>query len=135
MKVRRCFWSGLWVLSLIAISFYGGTVSYGLFFGITLIPVISLIYLACVYFRFKIYQETEKKNLVCGQPTPYLFILQNEDWFAYTGISVRMHSSFSYAEETFENAEYDYYCHAVSDVPDVVTQYAGSQSRNVSVPK
>ena len=72
-----------------------------------MIPVISLIYLVCVYFRFKIYQETEKKNLVCGQPTPYLFILQNEDWFAYTGISVRMHSSFSYAEETFENAEYE----------------------------
>lgn len=81
--------------------------SYGFFFGVTLIPVISLIYLACVYFRFKIYQETEKKNLVCGQPTPYLFILQNEDWFAYTGISVRMHSSFSTAEETFESVEYE----------------------------
>lgn len=107
MKVRRCLLGGLWVLSLTAISFYGGAVSYGIFFGITLIPVISLIYLVCVYSRFKIYQETEKKNLVCGQPTPYLFILQNEDYFAYTSISVRMHSSFSHAEETFENVEYE----------------------------
>ena len=107
MKVRRCVLGGLWVLSLTAISFYGGAVSYGFFFGVTLLPVISLIYLFCVYFRFKIYQETEKKNLVCGQPTPYLFILQNEDYFAYTSISVRMHSSFSYAEETFENVEYE----------------------------
>lgn len=107
MKVRRCILAGLWILSLTAISFYGGAVSYGLFFGVTLIPVISLIYLLCVYLRFKIYQDATKKNLVCGQPTPYLFILQNEDWFAYTGISVRMHSSFSYAEETFESVEYE----------------------------
>lgn len=94
-------------MSLTAISFYGGAVSYGFFFGVTLIPVISIIYLLCVYFRFKIYQETEKKNLVCGQPAPYSFILQNEDYFAYTSISVRMHSSFSYAEESFENVEYE----------------------------
>ena len=107
MKARRCFLGGLWVLALTAISFYGGAVSYGFFFGVTLIPVISIIYLLCVYFRFKIYQETEKKSLVCGQPTPYSFILQNEDYFAYSSISVKMHSSFSYAEESFENVEYE----------------------------
>ena len=107
MKVRRCLLGIVWVLALTAISFYGGAVSYGFFFGVTLIPVISLIYLICVLARFKIYQEAEKKSLVCGQPTPYLFILQNEDFFAYTSISVRMHSSFSYAEDSFENVEYE----------------------------
>ena len=107
MKVRRLCLGGLWVLALFSISFYGGAVSYGFFFGVTLIPVTSLIYLLCVYLRFKIYQETEKKNLVSGQPTPYLFILQNEDYFAYTSISVRMHSSFSYVEDSFENVEYE----------------------------
>lgn len=107
MKVRRCFLGGLWILSLIAISFYGGAVSYGFFFGVTLIPVISFLYLLCVLFRFKIYQEAEKKTLVCGQPSPYLFILQNEDFFAYTSISVRMHSLFSRAEDDFENVEYE----------------------------
>ena len=107
MKICRFILGGLWILSLTVISFYGGAVSYGLFFGVTLIPVISLIYLLCVYLRFKIYQDATKRNLVCGQPTPYLFVLQNEDWFAYTGISVRMHSSFSYAEETFESVEYE----------------------------
>ena len=107
MRVRRCLLGIAWVLALSAISFYGGAVSYGFFFGVTLIPVISLIYLLCVLVRFKIYQEAEKKSLVCGQPTPYLFILQNEDYFAYTSISVRMHSSFSYAEDSFENVEYE----------------------------
>lgn len=107
MKIRRLILLGLWILSLIAISFYGGAISYGLFFGVTLIPVISFIYLACVYLRFKIYQETSTRSIVCGQPTPYFFMLQNEDYFAYTGISVRMHSSFSYAEESFEHIEYE----------------------------
>ena len=106
MKLRRCVLGVLWVLSLVVISLYGGAISYGIFFGLTLLPVISLIYLFCVYVRFKIYQETDSRNLVCGQPTPYFFILQNEDWFAYTGIRVKMHSSFSYAEESFENVEY-----------------------------
>lgn len=107
MKARRGILAGLWLLSLAAISFYGGAVSYGLFFGVTLIPVISLIYLLCVYARFKIYQETGKRSMVCGQPESYLFVLQNEDFFAYTGISVRMHSDFSYVEESFENVEYE----------------------------
>lgn len=107
MKVRRCLLVGLWLLSLAAISFYGGAVSYGFFFGVTLLPVISLVYLFCVYSRFKIYQETEKRNLVCGQPTPYFFVLQNEDCFAYTGIGIKMHSSFSYAEDSFDDLEYD----------------------------
>lgn len=107
MKVRRCLWGGLWLLSLTAISFYGGAVSYGFFFGVTLLPVVSLIYLLCVYWRFKIYQETEKRNLVCGQPTPYFFVLQNEDYFVYTSIGVRMHSLFSYAENSFEDVEYE----------------------------
>ena len=107
MKVRRWILLGLWVLSFIAISFYGGVVSYGFFFGVTLLPVISLIYLFCVYTRFKIYQETEKRNMVCGQPMPYFFVLQNEDYFAYTGVSVRMHSAFSYVEEFQDNMEYE----------------------------
>lgn len=107
MKVRRCILGGLWILALISISFYGGAISYGFFFGVTLIPVVSLIYLICVYSRFKIYQETQKRNLVCGRPTPYFFILQNDDYFTYTSISVRMHSTFSYAEDSFENVEYE----------------------------
>ncbi len=107
MRVRRWILLGLWILSLITISFYGGAVSYGFFFGVTLVPVISLIYLLCVYFRFKIYQETESRNMVCDQPMSYYFVLENEDYFAYTGISVRMYSSFSHVEEFPDNVEYE----------------------------
>ncbi len=107
MKVRRWILLGLWVLSLVSISFYGGAVSYGFFFGVTLLPVISLVYLLCVYWRFKIYQETDRRTMVCDQPMSYFFMLENEDYFAYTGISVRMHSSFSHVEEFPDNIEYE----------------------------
>ena len=71
MTIRRWILLDLWVLSLAAISFYGGAVSYGIFWGITLIPVTSLLYLAFVYFSLRILQQIESRDMVCGQPMPY----------------------------------------------------------------
>lgn len=105
--MRKWIFLGLWILSLVAISCYGGAVSYGIFFGLTFIPVISLIYLCYVYFRFRIYQEVESRNMVCGQPMPYYFVLRNDDYSAFTGVSVQMYSSFSYVEEMPEKQEYE----------------------------
>ena len=107
MKMRRWILLDLWVLSLAAISLYGGAVSYGIFFGITLIPVISLIYLAAVYFNLKILQQIDNKNMVCGQSVPYLFILQNESFCVFAGVSVGMFSSFSTVEELPGDSEYE----------------------------
>ena len=97
----------LWLLSLLAISFYGGTISYGFFFGVTLIPVTSIFYLVCVYFRFKIFQELGSRNIVCEEPVAYYFVLQNDDLFAFSGVSVRMFSDFSYVEEMPDEREYE----------------------------
>ncbi|MBD5457037.1 MAG: DUF58 domain-containing protein, partial [Lachnospiraceae bacterium] len=107
MKLRRWVFFGLWILSLAAISSFGGAVSYGLFFAVTLVPLVSFLYLLCVYFRFKIYQKIESRNMVCGQPVPYLFVLQNDDYFAFSSVSVRMFSSFSYVEDMPEDMEYE----------------------------
>lgn len=107
MRKRRLGLFGLWVLSLTAISFYGGAVSYGFFFGITLLPVISLVYLALVYWRFKIYQKVENRNMVCGQSMPYFFVLQNDDYCPFASVSVRLFSSFSYVERVPEDTEYE----------------------------
>lgn len=98
---------GLWILSLAAITGYGGTVSYGFFFGVTLIPLVSLVYMICVYSRFKIYQEVGSRSMVCGQPESYLFVLQNEDFFAFTSVSVRLFSDFSYVEDMPGDVEYE----------------------------
>ena len=97
--LRRWALLGLWLLSLPVISFYGGAVSYGFFFGVTLVPVVSAVYLLAVYLRFKIYQKLESRNVVCGQPVPYFFVLQNDDYFAFTSVGVRLFSSFSYVEK------------------------------------
>ncbi|MCM1039055.1 MAG: DUF58 domain-containing protein [Ruminococcus sp.] len=107
MKMRRWMLFGLWLLSLAAISFYGGTVSYGFFFGVTILPFISLLYLFFVYCRFRIYQEVENRNMVCGQAVPYYFVLQNDDLFAFSSVSVRLFSSFSYVEQLPDGIEYE----------------------------
>lgn len=107
MRKYRILFLCLWVLSLAAISVYGGVVSYGFFFGVSLLPVVSLTYIACVYFRFKIYQELGSRNMVCGQPEDYSFILQNESSFAFSGVSVSLFSDFSYVEELPGSLEYE----------------------------
>lgn len=107
MKIRRLLFAALWILSLAAITNFGGAVSYGFFFGMTMIPVISLIYMACVYFQFKIYQEIGGRTMVCGQPESYFFVLQNESYFAFTSVSVRLFSDFSSVEELPGDTEYE----------------------------
>lgn len=107
MKTRRIVLLILWILSLVAISFYGGAISYGLFFGVTLLPVVSFIYLICVYARFRIYQEIESRNIVCREPMPYYFVLQNGEKYAFAGISARLFSGLSYVEEMPDDVEYE----------------------------
>ena len=101
MRLRRWILFGLWFLSLVTISFYGGAVSYGFFFGVTFVPVVAVVYLLCVYFRFKIYQRLESRNVVCGQLVPYFFVLQNDDHFAFTSVGVRLFSSFSFVSKSY----------------------------------
>lgn len=107
MRIRRLLLLGTWILSLIAISLYGGAISYGFFFGVTLLPVLALLYLALVYWRFRIYQEIESRNIVCGQPVSYFFVLQNEDYFPFASVSVKLFSSFSYVETLPDDTEYE----------------------------
>lgn len=107
---RRWILLGVWILSLVGISFYGGAVSYGFFFGVTLIPLISLAYLLAVYIFFRIYQKVESRDMVCGQPAPYFFILQNDSVIPFSSVSVKLFSSFSFVEKMPENTEYELLC-------------------------
>ena len=107
MTRNKILWFILWILSLVGISFYGGAVSYGAFFSLTLLPVISYLYLIFVFFHFKIYQETASRDMVCMQPMPYFFVLKNECWFGFAGIKIKMFSDFSYIESMPEDKEYE----------------------------
>ncbi len=106
MWKRRLLWLFLWILSLVGITFYGGPVSYGFFYAVLLIPVLSWVYLLAMFFLFKVYQELESRSLVCGQQMPYYFILKNENHFAFAGVSVRMFSDFSSVQGIRESTEY-----------------------------
>ncbi|MCR4990580.1 MAG: DUF58 domain-containing protein [Lachnospiraceae bacterium] len=97
----------LWILSLVGISFYGGPVSYGFFAAITLVPVVSFIYILIVLFRFKIYQEANRIKVVANSITKFYITLQNEDFFTYSGIRIQFYSPFSTILGIDENTEYE----------------------------
>ena len=97
----------LWILSLVAITFYGGPVSYGFFLLITLTPVASALYLVYVSLRFRIYQRLIGKTFTAGQAIPYFFTLQNEDPFAFAGVRVRFFADFSMVYALSDGVEYE----------------------------
>lgn len=105
MKGRRIVLALLWVLSLVLISFYGGSISYGIFFAITLLPIVSIVYLSVAYFCFSIYQEVGSRNMVCKQPMPYYYVLENSSRFAIAGVSVRLFAGLSQVEDVSDETE------------------------------
>ena len=107
MKWRRRVFFLLWILSLVGISFYGGTISYSLFWTMTLLPVLSFLYLLLVFAQFRVYQEIESRTIVCKQPMPYYFILPNETFYSFAGLSIRLFSGFSYVLDMPEDEEYE----------------------------
>ncbi len=104
----------LWLISLLGISFYGGTVSYGFFMILTLIPVVSLVYVFCVIILFKVYQELEGRDITCGKASDFYFTLQNESFFSFCGIRVVFYSSFS--SITGLNTDTEYELHPFSGI-------------------
>lgn len=107
MKYRKIILGLLWILSLVGISFYGGAISYGFFWAITLVPLISVIYIWAVFLQFRIYQEIESRNVICKQPVPYYFTLPNESFFAFAGLRVIMYSGSSYVTDLPETETYE----------------------------
>lgn len=106
MKWRRIVFLSMWILSLIGISFFGGPISYGLFWGLTLLPVVSLVYLLFVFSQFRIYQEIGSRTIVCKQPMPYYFALRNETFFTFAGLRVKMFEGLSKVLDVEEDKEY-----------------------------
>lgn len=107
LKTRRRILFVIWILSLVVISNYGGPISYGFFFAVTLLPVVSFVYLLFVFSFFKIYQKLDSRDVVCGKPIPYLFILRNEGYYPFTSVSVKLFSFYSYVEDMDEDTEYE----------------------------
>ena len=107
MKRNRIIYGILWILSLVGISFFGGTVSYGIFVTLTFLPLVLLIYLLSVYIFFHIFQQIDNKHLVAGRMVPFYFTLMNEYHFGFCSIKVRFYSSFSDISGLDDDTEYE----------------------------
>ncbi len=104
---RKIIWLLLWILSVVTISNFGGAVSYGFFWGMTLLPVVSFIYLVLVFFCFRMYQKIESRDSVAGRKTKYYFIVKNEYIIPFASVRIKMYSDFSYVENMQEDVEYE----------------------------
>ncbi len=93
--IKRVIWLLFYILSVVGISFYGGRVVYGFHFAVLMFPLVSYIYLVCVYFSFKIYGRVEGKTRVAGHPGEFFFSLQNESFFAFASVQTVLYSDFS----------------------------------------
>jgi uncharacterized protein (DUF58 family) len=107
MKKKHAVLIILWILSIAGISFYGGRISYGFFYAVTLTPVLCLFYIAAVIIRFRVYQSVGSRDLVCDQPEAYYFILHNQDFFAFSAMKLYMFSSFSEVKDIDDQAVYE----------------------------
>lgn len=104
---NRIIWGVLWIASIVGISLYGGAVSYGIFVALTLVPIISLIYLFYVYSCFHIYQELGNRTLCANQNISFYFRLVNENLMSFTGVRVKFFSSFSTISGLSDETEYE----------------------------
>lgn len=126
MKRNRLIWLGLWIISLIGISFYGGTISYGFCALISVIPVVSFIYLLYVFFFFHMYQKVDSKWLVVDETSPFYFTLVNDYYVLFAGIRVKFYSDFSRIQGLDEQAEYEFFAKSgLTLETDLTCKYRG----------
>ena len=107
MRRNRIILLILWLLALMAISNYGGQISYGFFILVTLIPFVSLFYIFCVSRLFRIYQHVNTYGLIANHDSPFEFILQNDSFIPFAGVRVFLYSQFSFIKGLDEKAEYE----------------------------
>ncbi|HHU70403.1 MAG TPA: DUF58 domain-containing protein [Clostridiales bacterium] len=106
MAVNRLLCVLLIIGTGIYASFYGGNISYALFYLSVLIPIISFLYTLYVYSRFKLYQTIGSRIVVKGDWTDYAFTITNEDFITYRNIKVKFLREKSIIEDTEQTAEY-----------------------------
>jgi hypothetical protein len=89
-------------LSTIFVYFYGGKVPYMLFFTALMLPILSFTYTIVIYFRFKFFQQIDKKFIIKGDNINYIFMISNEDIFFYPYLSITFFGAESIFAKQFE---------------------------------
>ncbi len=92
--------------SSIYASYYGGNISYALFYLTILIPIIAFLYTLYVYIRFKLYQSMDSHLIMKGEWNAYSFIIANEDVITFRNIKVNFLRDKSTIESASQSAQY-----------------------------
>ena len=127
MRRNRIIALGLLILSLIAISFYGGPVSYGFFFFMLVTPAVSALYTVVVFFRFRIYQKIATKVAVAETPVTFYYSLQNEEFFSFAGIKTDFFTDYSSLTGLDPDIEYELFPHTgIEKETRLICRYRGA---------
>lgn len=126
--------AALLALSLVGISFYGGPITYGFFWTVLLIPIVSYFYIFCVIISLKIYQRTDGRDMVAGTPSEFYITLQNEGWFSFSSLRIIFYSSFSTISDIDDGAVYELLPHSsIVKKTKLLCKYRGNY--NVGIKK
>lgn len=106
MKINRIICALTIIGSGVFVSYYGGNISYALFYLTIFIPIIAFLYTVYVYFRFKIYQSMDSFLVVKGDWTVYSFVIANEDYITFNNVKVNFLHDKSTIEDTSASTEY-----------------------------
>jgi hypothetical protein len=106
MRLNRLIFTAAIIGSSIFASYYGGNISYALFYLSLLLPAIAFLYTVYVYFRFKIYQSMDSYLVVKGDWTTYSFVIANEDFITFRNVKVNFLGDKSTIESTHAITEY-----------------------------
>lgn len=106
MKINRLICILCIIGSGVFASYFGGNISYALFYVSIFVPVISFLYTLYVYVRFKIYQSLDNHIVVKGEWNNYSFIIGNEDFIAFRNVKVNFLYDKSTIKKTDETMEY-----------------------------
>jgi hypothetical protein len=106
MKINRLICVLAIIGSGVFASYYGGNISYALFFLCLFLPLVSFLYTLYVYSRFKIYQSMGNYLVVKGDWTEYSFVIANEDYITFNNVKVNFLTDKSKIEDTSQSTEY-----------------------------
>lgn len=98
--LRRSIYVAAFVLSLVFISFRGGSLPYMLFFMVAVNTAVSIAYIFYVFFTVKVYQTVPERKVVKGSLVPYSVKLSNEGLLAYSVVGLRFIGTLSEVRHT-----------------------------------
>lgn len=127
MRRNRIIYALIWISTLVLISFYGGSISYGLFYAVTAVPLVCLAYLIYVYTKFSILQQVIIKDIIAYRSIPYHFTLNNEGIFNFAGVKVNFFTDFSNINGLDASSEYELASKGkINCAANIVCQYRGT---------